>query len=148
MEREKLTPSESVHRRRVLAEERKKGLPPGFLEQQVSDSIQAERRLGEIEFLLDAGKPEKSLAQDLTPVIEASLRAEKVWLQFRLGRITQAERQSHLQRMLNSLEDEQPDVFRWLTEEDDEGLSPFVRIRDKVIPPSKAGGYYTKRGRG
>lgn len=146
MGRERLAPSESIHRRRVLAGERKK-LPPDFLEQRVIDLIQAENRLKEIEALFDAGKPGESSAQDLTPNEMASLGIEQIWLSFILRRITQAERQSYLQRTLNFLEGEQPDVFQWLIGKNGEGSTPLARIRDRIMPSRQVGGYYTKEGR-
>jgi len=139
MSKEKLSRGQASYRREILARARQT-TPPDLIEQRIADQQQAKKRFEEVKRLL-------MTEDNLTPPEKISLRVEKIWLAFRLGRIPQSERQSRLQRMLNDLEKENPDLFQWLTEEDDQGLTLLARIRDKVLPPQRIGGYYTKRKR-
>lgn len=139
MNKEKLTSSEAAHRRQVLAEERRT-LLPDYLTRRIIDTVQAERRLVEVGNLLER-------EDGLAPSEKASLKIEEIWLEFRLERITQAERQSRLQRLLNRIEEEEPKIYSWLIDENENGSTPLARIRDSVLPSVKVGGYHTKRRR-
>lgn len=139
MSKEKLSSSEAAHRRQVLAEERRK-IPPDYFSRRIIDALQAERRLVEVGNLLER-------EDGLSPSEKASLKIEVIWLEFRLERITQAERQSRLQTLLNRLEEKEPEVYNWLIDENENGSTPLAQIRDIVLPPVKIGGYYTKRRR-
>lgn len=74
-----------------------------------------------------------------------SLEIERLWLQLKLGIITQAEKQQSLEGICKELKENKPDVYNWLFAEDKQGLSMARRIRDKVFPPIYVGQYYTKR---
>lgn len=135
-EKEKLSRGEAIHRRRVLADERRK---PPSIEQRISTLAQAEDRLSEINEIIESQKP-------LTSQEEISLQLETIFLKHKLGRIDLGERQSLQQRMLNTLQEEQLGVYEWLTSENGIGTTPLIRIRDKVFPPSKVDGHHTKGG--
>lgn len=132
------------HRRRVLAEARReKGPMP--LQTTIADIEQAQRRLEQVQ-RESARREISELSVDLEIVKKTvALGMEEVWLEFRLGRITQAERQSAIQRGLNTLEKEQPDIYNWLMGEDPNGETELARIRDRVFPPKRIGGYRVKR---
>lgn len=72
------------------------------------------------------------------------LEIEHIWLQLRLGIITPAEKQRLLAGKFDELEKHKSSLYRWLTE-NEHGLSMAERIRDKVMPPIRVAGYYTKR---
>lgn len=130
---------EAVHRRRVLVQKRKK-VPPDLIKWPVTEQQQTKGRLEEITNLLEA-------ENRLSPQKKAALKAvEGIWLEFKLGEITQSKRQSVLDKFLNDLKQEEPEVHLWLTTKNgDNGPPPLVAIRDRVMPPRKIGGYYTKR---
>ena len=73
------------------------------------------------------------------------LEIERLWLQLKLGIITQPEKQQSLEGICNELKEYKPDVYNWLFAEDQHGLSMVKRIRDKIFPPIYVGQYYTKR---
>lgn len=143
MNRERLPFGIAAQRRQVLAEERSR---LDYTERQIEHGIRekglAERRLVEVKDLLDSqtSRPLRDCTSE-----EIGLRVELIWLEFRLERITQAKRQSQLQGLLNGLEVENPEVFQWLTGEDEEGKTELARIRNQVIPPIDIKGFYTKR---
>ena len=138
--KEKLSHSGAVHRREVLAKERRK-LPSDFLLQKIVDSEQAVRRFGKVKSILEQVESEL----ELTPEEQASLKIELIWLELKLERIKPPERDSRLQRTLNNLQAEEPEVYEWLTTEKSNGLTPLANIRNRVFPPTNIGGYYTKR---
>lgn len=138
--KERLSHSKAVHRRTVLAEERGK-LSSGFLLQKIVDGEQAARRFGEVKSILEQTPSEL----ELTPQERASLQIELIWLELKLERIKPSERDSRLQGTLNVLQTEMPEVYEWLTTENSNNLSPLANIRNRVFPPTKIGGYYTKR---
>lgn len=73
------------------------------------------------------------------------LEIEHIWLELKLGIITQADKERSLSGMFDGLEKDNPDVYNWLVARNDHGLSMAERIRDKVMPPVYVGGYHTKR---
>jgi len=137
---ERLSSSKAAHRRQVLAEERRK--PEKLLMQGIREKVLAEKRIVEVEQLLNS-KGKKTT--EILPKDKVSLEIELIWLRFRLERITPAERQSLLQKKLNALEQESPEIFNWLTTENESGFAPLARIRDSVMPPIEIKGYHTKR---
>lgn len=140
MNEERLSSSKAAHRRQVLAEERRK--PEKLLMQGIREKVLAEKRIVEVEQLLNS-KGKKTT--EILPKDKVSLEIELIWLKFRLERITPAERQSLLQKKLNALEQESPEIFNWLTTENESGFAPLARIRDSVMPPIEIKGYHTKR---
>lgn len=140
--KEKLSHSEAAHRREVLAEERKK-LPPDFWLQRIADKGQVARRFGEVKGIL--GQTESEV--ELTPRERASLQIELIWLELKLDRIGPSEKDSRLQRTLNTLQLERPEVYQWLTSENSNDLTPLADIRNRVFPPVEIRGYHTKRVR-
>jgi len=138
--KERLSSSKAAHRRQVLAEERRK--PEKLLMQGIREKVLAEKRIVEVEQLLNS-KGKKTT--EILPKDKVSLEIELIWLKFRLERITPAERQSLLQKKLNALEQESPEIFNWLTTEAENGFAPLARIRDSVMPPIEIKGYHTKR---
>lgn len=131
-ERERPSHSAAVHRRRVLAQERREP-SPALIGRQPEEP----QRLSDVVKLL---KSDSLISQE-----RASLEVEAVWLQFKSGRMSSSNRQSTLTRLLDNMEKTQPEVYRWLTIEGKDGVSPLTEIRDKVIPPVKIAGYHTKR---
>ena len=81
----------------------------------------------------------------MDPHERVSLKIEVIWLGFRVGRLTETERQALLQKELNALAKENPIVLGWLNEENGNGSTRLAKIRDRVMPPSKIGNYHTKR---
>lgn len=134
--KEKLTPSERKHRRKILAKTRRE-VSPDFFEQESRNKIQTERRLAEVGDVLEDGI--------LTPEQKANLELELIWLRFKTDLISSRDRQSFMQRKLNELKKENPQVFEDLITENGEGKTKLARIRDRVIPRTKIGGYYAKR---
>lgn len=131
--------SGAVQRRRALAAARRE-ITPDYFEREIRTRQEAEERLQ---------KNREILGQEdnLTSKENVSLTIENIWLKFKLDRLSQAERQSQLQKFLNDLEGKAPDIYNWLTSaEFTNWVSPLVRIRDRVIPPKTIEGYYTKRG--
>ena len=135
-----LSSGEATNRRRVLAQERRE-IPQDPLDRVIRTRQEAEERLCYITKTLDQ-------ENNLTPQGRASFKIETIWLEFKLGRTTSAERQSAWQRFLNQLKKEDSDVYTWLLEEEEKkGTSPLAIIRDRIFPPEKIGGYYSKRDR-
>lgn len=132
MERVRPSRGESIRRREALAESRRERAS----ERPVLTVEEKDRkRLGEIEELLGG---------ELSDQDRASLMIEKIWWNFKLERISADERTSMLQRVLNQLKKKSPPLYNWLNAEKN-GVSPLAEIRNKVYPPVKVGGYYTKR---
>jgi hypothetical protein len=132
MERARPPHAERVHRRRVLA---RAGKASTDIASVLSAEEKDRRRLGEVEKnLLDNGLP---------PQERVTLAVERIWLRFRLEKISTDQKTSELQNFLNQLNKEDPSLYDWLTEEE-EGVSRLVEIRNRVCPPQRVGGYYTK----
>lgn len=148
MSQERLSSSEAAHRRQVLAEERRK---PSFIEQTIFEKEQAERRFVEVKSLLNSegtALEELAVQEELSlEQIRVSLEIEQIWLKFRLEHISQAKRQSLLQKKLDKLEREDPDLLEWLTTSDEDDEALLGSIRNRVIPPIRVKGFYTKRRR-
>lgn len=139
----RLTPSEAAQRRQVLAKERRD--PDKLIRQGIRELSKAEDRLRKVSGLLNSkGEKTEELSTE-EKVNLVSLEIELIWLEFRLLRISQADKDSQLDKKLNELEKEDPDLYDWLTTESEGELAPLARIRDSVIPPIKMGGYHTKR---
>ena len=144
----RLTPSQAVHRRQVIAEERRK---PDNFEIVLLERGQAERRFRQVQHLLNshgvglnklAEKEKLSLDQ-----ARLSLEIEDIWLRFRLDYLSQADRQSLLDDKLKTLKEGSPELFAWLTAPDENEKTLLVKIRDKAIPPITIGGFHAKRRR-
>lgn len=135
---------EAVHRRRLLAEARQKAV--FNIDQRIIDRSQAERRLVEIDKILSPD--DQSLAimdREERERTKVGLEVEHIWLEFRLGIITSAEKQSKLAVKFDEVWLDNEDRFNWLTSKNEHGVSMAEKIRDKVIPPMRVAGYYTKR---
>ena len=145
MSRERRLPhSEAVHRRRILAATRQAAVFE--VNERITERSQAGRRLAEIEELLSPDNQSLSVlnAQELEQT-RTGLEIEHIWLQFKLGSKTQPEKEQLLKSKFDELEQANPDVYQWLVSKNEQGLSMAERIRDKVIPPTRVAGYYTKR---
>lgn len=139
-ERPHLSRSGAAHRREVLAAARRE-LPPDFGERQVHNDEEAQMRLEEIKKKVDND-------EGLDIQSRAKLILEQYWLEFRLKKINQAERDSRVDRLLNSLE---PELRKWFVTQDEQDknrFSPLALIRERVMPSGRVEGYFTKRGRG
>ena len=145
MSRERRLPhSEAVHRRRILAATRQAAVFK--VNERITERSQAGQRLAEIEELLSPDNQSLSVlnAQELEQT-RTGLEIEHIWLQFKLGSISQPEKERLLKSKFDELEQANPDMYQWLVSKNEQGLSMAERIRDKVIPPTRVAGYYTKR---
>lgn len=142
-ERDRLPHSEAVHRRRILAAKRKAEVFD--VNKKILETSQAQERLEEVRRLLS---PDDTTLSSLNPQeleqTRTALEIESIWLQFKLGIITQADKQKLLTGKFDELKETKPNVYTWLIDENEHGLSMAEKIRDKVIPPTHVGGYYTK----
>jgi hypothetical protein len=112
----------------------------------IIDKRQARERLMEIDQYFSPEDQSLSIMNDQErEQTLTSLEIERLWLQLKLGIITQAEKQQSLEGICKELKENKPDVYNWLFAEDKQGLSMVRRIRDKVFPPIYVGQYYTKR---
>jgi hypothetical protein len=139
--RERLSHSEAVHRRTVLAGERRK-FSSDFWLQEIANREQAIARFGEVRGILE--QTSRGLLE-LDIREQVSLEVERIWLEFRLEQIKAPEKDSRLQRTLNLVEKEEPKIYQWLISENSDGLTPLAKIRNRVFPPGKIRGYHTKR---
>ena len=139
--RGELSHSEEVHRSRVLADARRR---PSLSEERwsVEEVEKARKRLIIVEEMLS---PVSEI--NMTRLERASLQIEGIWLRFKTGKISENERQSDLAITLNHWNTYDREVFVLLTQENGDGVSRLVEIRNKVVPPIKIGGFYTKRRR-
>jgi len=140
----RLPHSEAVHRRRILAATRQAAVFK--VNERITERSQAGQRLAEIEELLSPDNQSLSVlnAQELEQT-RTGLEIEHIWLQLKLGSITQPEKEQLLKSKFDELEQANPDMYQWLVSKNEQGLSMAERIRDKVIPPTRVAGYYTKR---
>jgi hypothetical protein len=112
----------------------------------IIDKRQARERLMEIDQYFSPEDQSLSIMNDQErEQTLTSLEIERLWLQLKLGIITQAEKQQSLEGICKELKENKPGVYNWLFAEDKQGLSMVRRIRDKVFPPIYVGQYYTKR---
>lgn len=132
---------EKIHRRRDMAEERKK-TPPVPPVRKAGEAESLEVRLINIEVVLS---PTNLALKELKPQRIAEMEFERIWLLAKVEGMRDAERQSLLQKELNRWEEKNPEVFKHLTTVNGNGLTPLARIRDSVIPPRLVSGYYTKK---
>ena len=116
------------------------------MNERITERSQAGQRLAEIEELLSPDNQSLSVlnAQELEQT-RTGLEIEHIWLQLKLGSITQPEKEQLLKSKFDELEQANPDMYQWLVSKNEQGLSMAERIRDKVIPPTRVAGYYTKR---
>jgi hypothetical protein len=143
MHKEHLSRGEAVNRRRALAIARKTALLD--IDARILEKQQARDRLQEIDWELS---PESLTFSEMTqPELDqtrVALEIERIWLQSKLGIITPVEKQRSFDDIFKKIQ-RKPEVHRWLTSENEHGVSMLQRIRDKVIPPIRIEGYYTKR---
>ena len=125
----------AIHRREVLA---RRNHTPVDKEVSLEEKGLPEDRLRVIEQQLSS--------KNLGPEERASKFIELAWLNFRVGKIDKAKRQSLIQNLLNKLELEQPEVFKGLIEETGTDLNRLSQIRDSVMTSRIIAGYYSKRG--
>ncbi len=125
---EKLRPSHgaSVHRRRVLADERSRYFPTTAQRGMNERIVVSKDRIREIDDAVER--------DSLSPLKSAELTIEKYWCEFSLGKISNAERQSRIQGILNQLQAEEFSIFKSLTDENEDGICLLARIREKVFP--------------
>ena len=140
----RLPHSEAAHRRRILAATRQAVVFD--VSRKIIETSQARQRLEEIGEFLSPDNTSLSFlnAQELEQT-RTTLEIEGIWLQCRLGIITQPEKQQLLTSKFDELEQTKPDVYQWLVAKSEHGLSMAEQIRDKVFPPTRFAGYYTKR---
>jgi len=130
---------EQIHRRRVLAEERKFSGESAV----VVNLNRMHSRIDEIESLLHP--PSQIKTQEITPLERAKLSVESVWLRNKMGIISTDDRINELGRILDHLEEKEPEVFRELTDTNGQGKSFVLQMSDRFNQPVVIGGYHTKR---
>jgi len=134
---------EAVNRRRILAETRQRAV--FNVDQRIIERSQAGRRLTEIDQILSPDDKTLSIMNiQEREQTRTGLEIEHIWLQLKLDIITQAEKERLLADKFDELEKHKPSLYRWLTE-NEHGLSMAKQIRNKVMPPIRVTGYYTKR---
>jgi len=133
---------EAVHRRRALADGRQ-GVSE--INKRIIDRIQGKQRLEEIgNFLSPEDLTLASMQHPQQEQTRAELEIEQMWLQLKLGMITQEQQRQLLTSKFDELEKGKADVYHWLVDNAN-GPSRAQQIRDKVMPPIRIAGYYTKR---
>lgn len=136
--------SEAVNRRRILAIARRTAVLN--VDARILEKNQARDRLAEIDQYLSPDDQTLSMMTD--PELDQTrtgLEIERTWLQLKLGIITPAEKEQSLAGIFEEVEKNKPEVSGWLNARNEHGLSMKERIRDKVMPPIRVAGYYTKR---
>lgn len=123
---EKLSHGSSINRRRILADERSRYFPTVAQRGVQERFVVSKDRIREINDAIGG--------DSLSPLQKTELTIEKLWCEFSLGRISNAERQSKIQVILNQLQTEEPGIFKSLTDEDQDGICLLARIREKVFP--------------
>lgn len=140
--RKKISHGEAVYRRRLLAEARQKGV--FNIDQHIIDKNQAQRRLTEInQYLSPEDQTLSVMDSQQQEQTRTELEIERIWVQFKLELITPADKQRLLAAKFDEVE-KKPALYDWLTK-NEHGLSMAEKIRDKVMPPTRIAGYYTKR---
>jgi hypothetical protein len=116
------------------------------IDARIIDKNQARERLEEIgQYLSPEDKTLSIMTDQEREQTLTGLKIERIWLQLKLGIITQPEKQSSLAGIFNEAEKKKSGVYDWLDARNKDGLSMKERIRDKVFPPIYVGKYYTKR---
>jgi len=142
MSKEQLSYGGAKHRRSELSTFRKE---VSDLNKRITEELNAQDRLAEIGTRL-SGDPTLSIANLMErEQTRAELEVEQLWLQLKLGFISQGQQQQLLSREFNKLEKGMPDVYNWLVGIDLHGPTRAQQIREKVIPPIRIAGYSTKR---
>ena len=132
-----------INRRKILAIARKAAVLD--VDALIIEKKQARDRLTKIDWTLSPNSQELSEMTDPErDQTRTGLEIERIWLQLKLGIITPAEKEQSLAGIFKEVE-KKPDVNNWLFAKDQHGLPMAVRIRDKVMPPIRVAGYYTKR---
>jgi hypothetical protein len=112
----------------------------------IIEKSQAGRRLTEIEWTLS---PDSQTLSEMTDLerdqTRTGLEIERIWLLLRLGIINKDDKQRSFAGIFDELEKTKIGVYNWLVARNEHGLSMAERIRDKVMPPIRVAGYYTKR---
>jgi len=119
----------------VLAQERRTEISD--INRKIFEHSQAERRLIDVEYQLDPKKnPELA---SLDPRLKALLELEGCFLQQRVGKITPEQRRTNISAMLDNWEQQNPELYKWLTTAEDHGSkSPVMQISDKIFPPRQS----------
>jgi hypothetical protein len=142
MPKEHLSYGDAKHRRRELSTFRK---DVSELNKRITEKLNAQDRLAEIGARL-SGDPTLSIANPLErEQTRAELEVEQLWLQLKLGFISQGQQQQLLSREFNKLEKGKPGVYNWLVGTDFHGPTKAQQIRDKWFPPIRIAGFTTKR---
>ena len=142
MTKEQLSYGGAKHRRRELSSFRKEAAD---LNRRITEKVDARDRLAQIGSRL-SGDPTLFIANLMErEQTRAELEIEQIWLQRKLGFITEGQQQQLLSREFNKLEKGKPDVYNWLVGTDLHGPTRAQQIRDRVIPPIRIAGYPTKR---
>ncbi|MBU1126985.1 MAG: hypothetical protein ABIH88_02420 [Patescibacteria group bacterium] len=71
---------------------------------------------------------------ELGPEEKVVAEIEGIWEKFSLGSISSEEKNAELEGILTRTEEDHPEILAWLEEENDEGVTKLVEIRDKVMP--------------
>jgi len=133
---------EAVHRRRILADRRQE---VSDINKRIVDRIQGKQSLEEIGKLLSPDDLTLSIMNiQEREQTRAELEIKQIWLQLKLGMITQEQQKQLLTSKFDELENGKADVYHWLVD-NAHGPSRAQQIRDNVMPPIRVAGYYTKR---
>ena len=142
MPKERLSYGGAKHRRRELSSFRKEVTD---LNRRITEKVNARDRLAEIGNRL-SGDPTLSIMNPMErEQTRAELEIEQIWLQRKLGFITEGQQQQLLSREFNKLEAGKPDIYNWLVATDLHGPTRAQQIRDRVIPPIRIAGFHTNR---
>lgn len=135
---------EAKHRRDELAKARRGEVFD--VNKRLIERTTALTRLDEINRLLSPNDMTLALMDDSERArTKAGLEIEQLWIQNKFELITTAERQHKLSEILVKLEGSNKDVYSWLTNRNGNDPTMLEKIRDKVMPPIRVAGYYTKR---
>lgn len=129
MSPEKHRPSKgwASHIRKEKAAQRKVAPSPTLLEKTMEVRDRDRMRLHEeIPHLLSD--------ESLDGKTRAALEIEKYCLQFKLGEIPLPTRMSKIDKLLNTLEDKDPDIYLWLMDEIRPHVTRISDIVNRVIP--------------
>ena len=126
LSKEKLSHGERIHRRREKAEER---ASTEYLNQYIIETENAGKRVKELKDLLQNN--------NLDPTKKALFYIEKEWARFRAGYTKEGERMSAIDRELNRLKKETPEVYEWLIKPDENGSNVLVKVRNRYFRSTK-----------
>lgn len=90
----------------------------------MANTMSLKERLDKID--QDIGYPETS---DLE---RAKLEIEKIWINFRIGNISQEQRVAALDKFLDAIEEESPEIYEKLVKPNDSGLSSIQAIASDI----------------